>query len=439
MAKLMDEEQSQIPTGKIQRATRFVKTGIKVGGNYLKHYSKKLVNPDLDETELNQQNAEDIYGALSELKGSALKVAQMLSMDKGILPAAFSQEFSKSQNKAPALSGPLIVKTFKQYLGKSPSDLFDEFGMEATHAASIGQVHRAKLNGKELAIKIQYPGVKDSIISDLNMVRPIARRMFGWRDVDLEVYFQEVKERLVEETDYELELKRGQFISEKTKDLPNLEFPTYYPELSSDRIITMDWLEGLHLDAFLATNPSQEIRNQAGQSLWDFYNFQVHELKTMHADAHPGNFLFRENGTIGILDFGCVKEIPLPFYKNYFKMLDQAVLEDEEAFLACCKKMNMIFDTDTPEEVAMYSSLLKETLSIVIKPFQSETFDFGDQAYFDSMYAYGEEMSQRPEIRHSKVPRGDKDGIYMNRAYFGLFSIMHELNAVVKTRNYFPE
>src|SRR5690606_15624635 len=109
--------------------------------------------------ELNEDNAADIYTSLSELKGSALKVAQMLSMDKNILPKAYVDKFSLSQYNAPPLSGPLIMQTFKKNFGSTPDKIFDEFDLKSTNAASIGQVHKAKLNGEKLAVKIQYPGV----------------------------------------------------------------------------------------------------------------------------------------------------------------------------------------------------------------------------------------------------------------------------------------
>lgn len=430
-------EQSQIPTSKIQRAGRFVKTGLKVGGNYARHYAKKIVQPDLDREELDQKNAEDIYESLSELKGSALKVAQMLSMDKGALPAAYSAQFSQAQHKAPPLSGPLIVRTFKQYFGKAPSELYDSFEMEAAHAASIGQVHRAVKNGETLAVKIQYPGVAESVLSDLKIVKPIARRIFGWKDSEIEVYFEEVKARLVEETDYELELERSQVISEKCADLENLVFAHYYPELCCNRVISMSWLEGKHLDDFLADNPSQAVRNQIGQALWDFYNFQVHQIRLMHADAHPGNFLFRPDGTVGILDFGCVKEIPEGFYQSYFRLLNPAVLNDEAVFLESARAAQMILPEDSPEEIALYSGIFKEALSLVTKPFHSDFFDFGDEAFFGAIYEYGERMGRNPAMRNS-APRGDKDGLYMNRAYFGLFSILNKLQAKVETRRFMP-
>lgn len=415
-----------------------MRTGLKVGGNYLRHYSAKLFQPDLDRDSLDRQNAGDIYQTLGELKGSALKVAQMLSMDRGFLPPAFAEQFAQAQHKAPPLSGPLVIKTFRTHLGKSPLELFDRFDSQAVHAASIGQVHRAWKGEQALAVKIQYPGVADSVISDLRIVRPFARGLFGWRDQDLDIYFEEIQERLVEETDYALELERSMRLSAACAHLEGLVFSRYYPEYSGARVLTMDWLEGQHLDAFLATGPSQEARDRAGQALWDFYNFQVHSLRMMHADAHPGNFLFRPDGSVCVLDFGCVKEIPESFYRIYFSLLDPRILEDEEAFLAGCRAARIVLDDDSPEEVATYGGIFREALSLVLQPFHQARFDFGEEAFFDQIYAYGEQTGRNPALRQSRAPRGDKDGLYLNRTYFGLYSILNKLRARVQTQRFMP-
>ena len=178
-----------IPTNKIQRASELVKTGVKIGGNYAKYYGKKVLDSGHTRDELNEDNAGDIYDSLKSLKGSALKVAQMLSMEKHIMPRQYVEKFSLAQFSVPPLSGPLVRKTFKKYLGKDPEDLYDSFEPESINAASIGQVHRATKDGKKLAVKIQYPGVADSISSDLALVKPIATRMFNLRGKDKEKYF----------------------------------------------------------------------------------------------------------------------------------------------------------------------------------------------------------------------------------------------------------
>ena len=274
-----------IPTSKINRASKLMTTGAKIGVNYLKYYGDKFTKSEIEAKErLNEKNAEDIYDGLQQLKGSALKVAQMLSMEKSVLPRAYVEKFSLSQFSVPPLSPALVVKTFKKYFGKNPSDIYDKFDTVSTNAASIGQVHRAEKDGKKLAVKIQYPGIAQSITSDLSMVKPIAVKMFNIRGKDSDRYFKEVEGKLVEETDYILEVAQSKAIVAACKHIPNLNFPNYYSDLSSDRIITMDWMNGIHLSEF-STN-DQEISNKLGQALWDFYMFQIHKLKKVHADPH---------------------------------------------------------------------------------------------------------------------------------------------------------
>ncbi|WP_266365969.1 ABC1 kinase family protein [Tellurirhabdus rosea] len=427
------KEQNQIPTSKVARASQFVKAGIKVGGNYLKHYSKKLVQPDLPKDELHKDNAADIYSTLSELKGSALKMAQMLSMDRNILPRAYVDKFTMSQYSAPPLSGPLVVKTFRTFFGKSPQQLFDTFEMGAVNAASIGQVHLATKDGKKLAVKVQYPGVADSVSSDLRIAKPLAISLLGLNERDIDRYMGEVESKLLEETDYELELRRSVEISNACSHIEGLVFPAYYPELSSKRILTMDWLDGLHLKDFLRTNPSQEIRDRVGQLLWDFYDHQIHQLRQVHADPHPGNFLMRPDGTMGVIDFGCVKVIPDFFYDNYFRLINFDTLDEEEATVQIFRNLEFIVPEDSPREQVFFSDLFKQMIYLLGKPFSVQEFDFGDDSYFDSVYAFADELSRVEELKNSKVARGSQHGLYINRTYFGLYSLLNELKARVVT------
>ncbi|WP_291404442.1 AarF/ABC1/UbiB kinase family protein [Daejeonella sp.] len=429
------KEQDSIPTSKTQRSAKFVKTGFKVGGNYIKHYSKKLFNPELSKDELNLDNATDIYTSLSELKGSALKVAQMLSMDKNILPKAYVDQFSLSQYNAPPLSGPLIVRTFTKYFGKTPSQIFDEFNIKSTNAASIGQVHQAVLNGKKLAVKIQYPGVGDSISSDLKMVKPFAFRLLGMSQKELEVYMSEVEDRLLEETDYDLEIKRSIEFSEACKNIPNLVFPTYFPDLSSKRIITMEWLDGMHMKEFLKTNPTQEIRNQVGQALWDFYNFQQHELRAVHADPHPGNFLITPDGKLGVIDFGCIKEMPSDFYNPFFSLTSTDMLQDKAKTIVAFRELEMIRADDNASQIEFFYQVYKEMIELFAQPYMSKTFNFSEKGYFDKLYNYGERIAKMPEFKQA---RGVKHFIYVNRTNFGLYNMLNELGATVKTDTWKP-
>ena len=427
------KEQTSIPTTKVARAGQFVKAGIKVGGNYIKHYSKRLVNPDLSRDELHQDNAADIYGALSELKGSALKMAQMLSMDRGLLPTAYSSKFAMSQYSAPPLSGPLVVKTFRTYFGKSPSEMFDKFDINSMNAASIGQVHMAWKGGKKLAVKVQYPGVADAVSSDLKIAKPLAIRLLNLDERQIDRYMGEVESKLLEETDYDLELKRSVEISEACSHIDGLVFPKYYPELSSKRILTMDWLDGLHLKEFLATNPTQEVRNRIGQLLWDFYDYQIHTLRQVHADPHPGNFLMRPDGTMGVIDFGCVKVIPDYYYENYFRLINPDTIQDKALTEQIFTNLEFLVEQDSPKDRRFFSDLFVQMIEMLGAPFAVDSFDFGDDAYFTKVYAFADELSKLGELRSSKVVRGSQDGLYVNRTYYGLYALLNELKAVVIT------
>jgi predicted unusual protein kinase regulating ubiquinone biosynthesis (AarF/ABC1/UbiB family) len=430
------KSQNSIPASKVQRASAFVKTGFKVGGNYVKHYAKKAIEPDRNKDELHNDNAEDIYGMLSNLKGSALKVAQMMSMDQNILPTAYQERFTMSQYSAPPLSGPLIAKTFKGYFGKSPDELFDTFTKEATNAASIGQVHKATKDGKEFAVKVQYPGVAESVKSDLKMAKPFAMRLMNVRGKDLDKYMNEVEERLTEETDYELELKRSVEISEACKDIGDVVFPKFYPEFSARKILTMDWIDGEHIKEWLATNPSQEMRNKIGQVMWDFYDFQVHKLNTVHADPHPGNFLITEEGKLAILDFGCVKVIPLDFYNAYFRLLRTNSLTSDSEFVEILKDIELITDKDSPKIIKLFVEIYGELGDLLSQPFRSKTFDFGNDKYFKAIYDLGEKSSTMKELREAGTARGSQHALYVNRTYFGLYNLLNQLKAEIETRTH---
>jgi predicted unusual protein kinase regulating ubiquinone biosynthesis (AarF/ABC1/UbiB family) len=427
--------QESMPTTKVERSAKFVKTGFRIGGNYVKHYSKKLFNPELSRDELNEDNATDIYDSLSQLKGSALKIAQMLSMDKNMLPKAYVNKFSQSQYNAPPLSGPLIIKTFTKSFGKSPDKIYDTFNLNSVQAASIGQVHEATLNGKKLAIKVQYPGVGDSISSDLKLVKPFAFRLLGISEKELNIYIKEVEERLLEETDYELEVRRSVKFSKACSNLKNVVFPTYYPKLSSNKIITMDWMEGLHLKEFLATNPSQELKNKIGQALWDFYNFQQHKLRAVHADPHPGNFLITPDEKLAVIDFGCIKELPEDFYNPFFGLIFPDLMSNKAATIQAFRDLEMIQPNDDKKQIEFYYKAYKEMISLFALPYTSKTFDFSKPEFFEQLYAWGEKIGKMPEF---KQPRGVKHFIYVNRTNFGLYTLLNELSATVRTDTFQP-
>jgi len=420
----------KIPTSKTQRAAKMLKVGTGIGANYMKYWGSKLVSDkEVAKERLDEANAEVIYDGLSEMKGSALKMAQMMSMDQSVLPKAFVEKFSLAQFQVPPLSAPLARKVLTKELGKSPEEIYDTFDYDSKFAASIGQVHEAWKDGQKLAVKLQYPGVAKSISSDLQLVKPMAKRMFNLKEDEVAEYFEEVANKLYEETDYVLELNQLQEAIDSCSIIPNLTFPQPFPELSSKTVLTMEWKEGKHLSEFDQLAPTQEQRNQIAQTLWDFYLYQIHELRKVHADPHPGNFMVSPKNELIALDFGCVKELPEDFYTSYFKLTHPENIKNRDVFVSILKELDVITESDSPAEQKLIADTFDRVLTLVNKPFQSETFDFSSPEYFNELMLLGNELKDQKELRKLSGKRGSRHFLYVNRTLYGLLGLMNSLQA----------
>lgn len=424
------KEYQSIPTSKVQRAMKVLGTSVKVGGNYVSHYSKNVFKEQSKE-QLHAKNAETVYNALGELKGSALKMAQMLSMDEFTLPESYQKAFQKAQNNAPPLSYPLIQKTFRTQFGLEIEQFFDSFSRKALFAASIGQVHQAQKEGKKLAVKIQYPGVAESIESDLKLIRPIIQKAMNISSQELDFYIQEVQSTLVEETDYTHELEVSELMREKCKNIDHLFIPHYYKEWSSSRILTMDWVDGMLLSDWLLTKPTQFEKTKVAQAIWDAFLYQISELQMVHADPHPGNFIVQPNGNLCMIDFGCVKRIQDDFYQGFFQLLKMDLLANKEALSEVLDDLHFFMPSDTVADKAFLFDFLQDAMQLIAAPFQTDTFDFGDPGYMAKLYGQGEEVTKEIRKRRMNSARGPKEGIYLLRTFYGLYMILAKIGVPV--------
>ena len=431
--------QESIRSTPLSRMAALAGAGASVGMNYLKYYGRRAVSADTPASAtaareaLDEANASRIYETFSQLKGGPLKLAQMLSMDDQLLPAAYATQFSQAQYSAPPLSWPLVRRTIEREFHQPVEALFDQFTPNAAHGASIGQVHRAVLHGRDVAVKVQYPGVAASLTSDLRVVKPVALQMLGVRESDVAHYFKEIEARLIEETDYILELRRSRELAASCAGLKNVQFPAFHPDRCSARVLTMDWIDGQLLDRFADGPASQAERNQIGQALWDFYNYQVHTLLLFHADPHPGNFIVCDD-QLWVLDFGCTRAITGEFHDRQFALLDPAVLHDESTFHAALRALEIILPEDTPAAIAKITALIHQSIGLLAKPLRSTTFDFADPAFMKAIYDLGETNRKDKTLRRLRGARGPAESIYLNRAYFGLYSLLHRLRAEVRTQ-----
>ncbi|TYP92541.1 Phosphotransferase enzyme family protein [Fodinibius salinus] len=421
---------NDFPSSKLERGKIFAKTGLKVGTNYAKRYLKKSVGNK--ETEEGQQfhtnNARQVFNEFSKLRGTALKIAQSLSMDEGMLPEEFAEVMTEAQYSVPPINKALARSIIKRELGDYPERLFAEFNSEAFAAASIGQVHQARLkNGQKVAVKIQYPNVRNTISSDMTMAKTLMRRLVNG-GANLDEYFDEVESTLIEETDYQQEAQYLNYFHDRF-DGKEVATPKYIEELSSQKVLTMSFVEGHHLKEYLATDPSQEERNYFGQLLWDFFHDQVEQRNFIHADTHPGNFFFRNDGKLGVVDFGCVKKFSEEFTQNYMQLLPTHLEQDEQQIRDLYKRLDIIKENPpNPEKEEKFFQFCKGYGDTYAQPYMGDQFDFSDPEFKKRINHYAKKMPMMNE------PRGDKNFIYSTKVHIGLYSILMKLKATIDTK-----
>jgi len=422
---------NDFPSSKLERGKIFAKTGLKVGTNYAKRYLKKSVGKKETEEEtknFHAENARKVFDEFTKLRGTALKIAQSISMDEGMMPEEFTEVMSNAQYSVPPINKALARSIIKKELGNYPENIFDHFGSDAIAAASIGQVHSAYLkDGQKVAIKIQYPNVRSTIHSDISMAKSLMKRIVK-KGANLEDYFDEIESTLFEETDYIREGNYIEYFHNRFAD-EDIVTPRWIKEYSTSKVLTMTFVEGLHLREFLAQNPSQEKRNHFGQLLWDFFHNQVEQRDFIHADTHPGNFFFREDGKLGVIDFGCVKKFSQDFTRNYMQLLPTHLNQDMEEMRQMYIKLDIIRENpDNPEKEEEFFKFCKNYGDVFARPYMNDSFDFGDKKFKEDLNAYAKEMPIMNE------PRGDKNFIYSTKVHLGLYSILMKLGAEIDTR-----
>lgn len=419
------------PSSKFDRGKIFAKTGLKLGTNYAKRYLKKSVGKkenSRQSREFHSENARQVFNEFTKLRGTALKIAQSLSMDQGMLPEEFADVMSEAQYSVPPINKALTRSVIKKELGAYPEQLFKSFNPDAIAAASIGQVHEATLeSGERVAVKIQYPNVRNTIESDLGLAKTLLKR-FIKKGANLDQYIDEIRQTLLEETDY---LQEGKYIEHFYRRFSrgNYRTPRWFKDYSSQKVLTMSFLNGVHLKEFLATDPSQEQRNHFGQLLWDFFHDQVEQRDLIHADTHPGNFLFAEDGTLGILDFGCVKKFPESFTKRYMQLLPTHLRQDEKEIRDLYIDLGIIKqnpDNEAREE--RFFQFCKNYGNTFAQPYMNDEFNFGDAGFKKKINSFAKE----PPIMNE--PRGDKNFIYSTKVHLGLYSLLMKLKAKIDTR-----
>lgn len=419
---------TDFPSSKYERGKIFAKTGLKVGKNYASHYLKTLTGRKSEKAAVDKKTAEDVFGEFTNLRGTALKMAQTFSIDQGYLPEEFTEIMTQAQYKVPPINRSLVRSIIRRELGKYPEQIFKEFNSEALAAASIGQVHKARLkDGRPVAVKIQYPGVRDTISSDISLAGSIFKRLTS-NGTDLDEYIEEIESTLLKETDY---IQEGNSITRFHERFSSngIVTPEWIPELSTEKVLTMTFIEGIHLKEFLECNPQQEERNHFGQLLWDFFHKQIRDRKEIHADTHPGNFIFTPDNKLGVVDYGCVKSFPEEFFINYLKLLPVHLKMDEEEIIRLYKELDVLkTDPENSKSERAIFEFCKNYGYTFALPYIEDQFNFGDEEYKRIMAGY----TKNAPITNG--PRGSKHFIFTTRVHLGLYHLLMKLKAVVQTK-----
>lgn len=420
----------EFPSGKFERTTAMAKTGLKIGTNYAKFRLKEALGkkstPE-SRSELNRTNANELFKEFSKLRGTALKLAQGMSLDNALLPEEFAEVLTQSQYGVPPINRVLVRGIIKKQLGDYPENIFESFEPDACRAASLGQVHRARTkDGRDVAVKVQYPNVRETIKSDLAVAKLLFKQIV--KGDKAEDYFAEVGNKLMEETDYllegqQIEAFRARYASESTAT------PEYLSEFSTGTVLTMSWLEGRHLNEFLKEDPSQEERNHFGQLMWDFFHNQINDSFTVHADAHPGNYLFMNDGRLGVLDFGCVKVCPRDFFLDYMRLFVAHRTRDEQAMKELYERLEIVPDANnfSPDDEKFYEYTLRLGKEFV-SPYDHDTFDFADPRFFKAF------TNLAREAVGFKEPRGSKHFIFVARAHLGMYQMLMKMGSKIDVR-----
>ncbi len=340
------KSQSDITRGRARRVLKVGELATSVGSSYVwqavrwPFRSADSRQKALLDTHI--RNAMKIVERSKELRGAFMKLVQILSMRDDILPTEALQVLSVVQSSVPPMDYGLIRKQIIHELGHPPEKVFARFDEDAFAAASLGQVHKAELpSGEEVVVKVQYPGVEETVNEDLRNVKALLQTftLIG-RDVmrqkiDQSDVYRELEERLHEELDYVNEAKNIALFQKVFRDDDEVLIPEVYPDFSSRRVLTMSLLEGYPFQEILQPGVEQSLKDWVAIKYFRVLWRQIFEFGVLHTDPHPGNYLITYHPKLAILDFGSIRVFPEPIRKAYHH-LAKAILAADEPTMADC-------------------------------------------------------------------------------------------------------
>jgi len=420
-------QQSTLPHSRFGRFAKLGGLATSLAGNLLYEGSKTLLSgnkPVIADLVLSSKNANKIAEKLSEMRGAAMKVGQLLSMDVGyLLPKEVSEVFSRLRNDAHQMPMMQVAEVMENNLGSHWQEHFNRFKFTPIASASIGQVHSAELkDGRQVAIKLQYPGVKESIDSDIDNITMLLNlfKMIP-ADVDIAPLIEDARLQLHVEADYNSEaafLKEfGSFINNDDR----LELAEVIEELSNDAILTTTFLEGEVIDKLY--DKSMEVRQSVTGTLLELSLREVFQFGIVQTDSNFANYLYSENtGKIQLLDFGATRRYSERMRNKFMVLLNACLIDDKQAILESAYEVGYTCEDDNKH----YQEAIVDLLLTVTMPIRHEgEFDFRHHQL--SQLMMDKLMELRFEQRYTRLP--PTDILFLHRKLGGLYLLLSHLGA----------
>ena len=410
------------------RFRRYARVGGTMGGLAARLATSRFMGVTIDK----QEHAEELRAALGGLKGPLMKVAQLLATIPEALPKEYAAELAQLQSEAPPMSRPFVRRRMVAELGPDWRDRFQDFELEAANAASLGQVHRATgPDGRKLACKLQYPDIESAVEADLQQLRVIFQiyRRYD-RAINPERIYDELAARLREELDYRREAKHMKLYAHMLRGEANVHVPEVVEDLSTRRLLSMTWLDGVKLTSFGAA--PIEVRNQLAQNMFRAWYVPFYEYAVIHGDPHLGNYSARPDSGINLIDFGCIRVFRPQLVQGVIDLYRALEIGDRDLAVHAYQTWgftdlrNEVIDTLNIWAAFVYAPLMED------RPRLIEETNYG---------AYGREVAfnvQR-KLRDLGGVTPPREFVLMDRAAIGLGSVFMHLQAEVNWHQLFME
>jgi predicted unusual protein kinase regulating ubiquinone biosynthesis (AarF/ABC1/UbiB family) len=372
--------------------------------------------------DLHLKNARRVVEGSKQLRGAFMKLVQMLSMREDLLPGEAIDILRTTQASVPPMDYRLIAQQIRRELSKSPEQLFARFDTEAFAAASLGQVHRARLkSGEEVAVKIQYPGVDATVEQDLGNLKLLLRTLqtiagdLMRQKIDTRAIYAELEERLREELDYVNEARNIDEFRRLLAGDDHLLIPRVIKPLSTRRVLTMTYLDGYRLADIFGETAELELRTWVARKYYELVWRQILEFGVLHTDPQPGNYLVTWHPKLGVLDFGSVRHFSDAVRRASLQLAKAIIAHDDRSVAAALLKLGYIDREQDPAPMVQIIYLLFEPV-ITDRKYHPAEYDAVAKAATVGELAFAHKLYKSP--RHS---------IFLLRALIGLDGIMKGL------------